>query len=201
MGVLVEDLLLLARLDQGRPLERRRVDFAALVADAVEDARAADPERRLELSSEHPLVLAGDELRLRQVVGNLIDNARTHTPPGSPVSVRLTGSNGTAVLEVVDHGPGISPEQADRIFERFYRGDPSRSRSSGGSGLGLSIASAIVQAHGGDIAVKSTPGEGATFVVTLPVDQDSGRGSEAQADEALHPDGRPSPFGPLSVGP
>jgi two-component system OmpR family sensor kinase len=168
MGVLVDDLLLLARLDQGRPLERAPVDLAAIVTDAVHDARAAAPDREISLSADGPVEVAGDELRLRQVVANLLDNARAHTPAGTPVSVRLSRDGESATLQVSDRGPGLSPAEAERIFERFYRGDSSRSRSSGGAGLGLSIASAIVEAHGGRITTVSTPGEGATFVVTLP---------------------------------
>ena len=168
MGVLVDDLLLLARLDQGRPLDRAPVDLAAIVTDAVHDARAAAPDREISLSADGALEVPGDELRLRQVVANLLDNARAHTPAGTPVSVRLSRDADSASLEVSDRGPGLSPAEAEQIFERFYRGDPSRSRSSGGAGLGLSIASAIVEAHGGRITAASTPGEGATFVVTLP---------------------------------
>jgi len=165
----VEDLLLLARLDQGRPFERKPVDLAALVSDAVEDVRVADPERPVELSAPGPVVVHGDELRLRQVVGNLLDNARTHTPSTTPVAVRVARSNGTATIEVADRGPGLPPDEADRVFERFYRGDPSRSRGSGGTGLGLSIAAAIVEAHGGSITVATDPGHGATFTVSLPI--------------------------------
>jgi two-component system OmpR family sensor kinase len=113
--------------------------------------------------------VSGDEARLRQVVANLLDNARTHTPPGTPVSVRLSTSGETASIEVADRGPGIAPHEAERIFERFYRGDPSRSRASGGTGLGLAIAAAIAEAHGGALSMSSRPDEGATFVVTLPL--------------------------------
>ena len=110
----------------------------------------------------------GDEARLRQVAGNLLANVRHHTPPGTPVRVRVSADDGIAVLEVADEGPGMGPEQAARAFERFYRADPSRSRSSGGAGLGLSIVAAIVEAHGGRATVDSGPGEGATFRVELP---------------------------------
>jgi two-component system OmpR family sensor kinase len=168
MGVLVEDLLLLARLDQGRPLERTAVDLRALVADAVDDARAADPDRPIELSAGEAAMVEGDELRLRQVLASILDNARTHTPPGTPVSVRLRRDGDEATVEVADRGPGLSSDEQEHVFERFYRGDPSRSRSSGGTGLGLSIASAIVGAHGGGISVTSRPGEGATFTVSVP---------------------------------
>jgi two-component system OmpR family sensor kinase len=169
MGLLVDDLLLLARLDQGRPLERSPVDLAALARDAVDDARTVDPGRSVEAEIEGPLGVMGDELRLRQVIANLLDNARTHTPRGTAVSVRLARSQGGAVLSVADRGPGMTEEVAAHVFERFYRGDPSRSRESGGTGLGLSIASAIVEAHGGRIAVSSAPGQGSTFEVWIPL--------------------------------
>jgi two-component system OmpR family sensor kinase len=169
MGLLVDDLLLLARLDQGRPLEREPVDVAAIAGDAVGDARAVDPERPIDLSIEEPLTVMGDDRRLHQVVANLLENARIHTPPGTPVSVRLSRAGDTATLEVADRGPGMTPEESASVFERFYRGDPSRSRTSGGTGLGLSIASAIVRAHGGEITASSSPGEGASFLVSLPL--------------------------------
>jgi len=169
MGVLVEDLLLLARLDQGRPLERAPVELGALVTDAVHDARAAAPDRDIALAVEGDATVSGDEMSLRQVMANLLDNAVRHTPSGSPVSVRLSHTDRDAGIEVADRGPGLPAEDADRIFERFYRGDPSRSRSSGGTGLGLSIASAVVEAHGGRISVTSRPGEGAIFAVSLPL--------------------------------
>jgi two-component system OmpR family sensor kinase len=169
MGLLVDDLLLLARLDQGRPLERRRVDLSALVRDAADDLRAADPEREVTLEARPDVVVDGDEPRLRQVVANLLDNARTHTHPGTAVTIRLTVEDHAAVLDVADRGPGMSDEEAARVFERFYRGDPSRSRESGGTGLGLSIAAAIVRAHAGTIGVSATPGDGAIFRIRLPL--------------------------------
>jgi signal transduction histidine kinase len=175
MGLLVEDLLLLARLDQQRPLERRPVDLLALAADAVHDARVLAPDRRIELlagGGAGPLVVLGDEPRLRQVLANLMSNALTHTPAGTPVEVvaQTRRQNGVpqAVVEVVDHGPGLDPEQAQRVFERFYRADPARSRARGGSGLGLAIVAALVAAHGGTVQVDSSPGRGARFRVVLP---------------------------------
>jgi two-component system OmpR family sensor kinase len=180
MGLLVEDLLLLARLDQQRPLDRAPVDLLALAADAVHDARAVAPDREIELVLEggdggdgSALVVLGDGQRLRQVVANLVDNALTHTPAGSPVEVRvgaapLDGRPGAAV-EVVDHGPGLTPDQAERVFERFYRADPARSRAAGGTGLGLSIVAALVAVHGGTVGVDSVPGRGARFRVLLPL--------------------------------
>jgi two-component system, OmpR family, sensor kinase len=180
MGLLVDDLLLLARLDQQRPLERRPVDLLALAADAVNDARAVAPDRRIELltgghdgATGRPLVVLGDEARLRQVLANLMSNALAHTPAGTPVQVlaRTRPLDGAprAVVEVVDRGPGLSAEQAERVFERFYRADPARSRSRGGAGLGLAIVAALVAAHGGVVEVDSAPGRGATFRVLLPL--------------------------------
>ena len=169
MGILVDDLLLLARLDQGRPLESRPVDLEALVADACADARAADGDRVISSRVHAPLVVSGDEMRLRQVLSNLVRNALVHTPAGTPVEIGLRRENGSAVLEVVDHGPGIAVEHRGRVFERFYRADAQRSGDQGGSGLGLSIAAAVVAAHGGRIAVDQTVGGGATFRITLPL--------------------------------
>jgi two-component system OmpR family sensor kinase len=176
MGILVDDLLLLARLDQGRPLESRPVDMEALIDDACADARAADGGRAITARVTAPLVVTGDELRLRQVLSNLLRNALVHTPPGTPVEVGLHRDDGH-VLEVVDHGPGIPESHAERIFERFYRADATRSGDQGGSGLGLSIAAAVVQAHGGRIRVVPTPGGGASFRISVPVrDGRPGRG-------------------------
>jgi two-component system, OmpR family, sensor kinase len=169
MGILVDDLLLLARLDQGRPLEKASVDLEALVRDAASDARAADPERTITAAVAAPLVVSGDEMRLRQVLGNVVRNALVHTPAGTSVELGLHPENGSAVVDVVDHGPGIPPGHAERIFERFHRAEPGRSRDEGGSGLGLSIASAVVMAHGGRIRVLDTPGGGATFRIELPL--------------------------------
>lgn len=176
MGVLVDDLLLLARLDQQRPLARRPVDLLALAADAVHDARVVDGGREITLSvrSGSAFIVTGDEVRLRQVIGNLVNNALRHTPAGAPVDVVVRsgtlGGSPAAVLEVVDEGPGMPPEQAERVFERFYRADPARSR--GGTGLGLAIVAGLVAAHGGEVALDTTPGEGATFRVVLPLDPD-----------------------------
>ncbi len=168
MTVLVEDLLLLARLDQGRPLQRDPVHMQAVVLDAFSDARAVAPERPITMSAPDPVNVTGDDLRLRQVVGNLVRNALVHTPGNSPVEISLATRDGQAVLTVVDHGPGLSGAMLKRAFEPFYRADPSRSRDRGGSGLGLSIAAAVVAEHGGEINVSQTPGGGATFEVRLP---------------------------------
>jgi two-component system, OmpR family, sensor kinase len=168
MGLLVDDLLLLARLDQRRPLDRAPVDLTSMINDAVSDARAADPERTVIARITQPMIVTGDDLRLRQAVANLVRNALVHTPAGTPVEVTLQPENGHAEIDVIDHGPGVPAEQRVRIFERFHRADPLRSRDQGGSGLGLSIASAVVSAHGGRISVDDTPGGGATFRIELP---------------------------------
>ena len=180
MGVLVDDLLLLARLDQGRPLDRAPVDLTSMVNDAVSDARAADPERAVTAQIEKPVIVTGDDLRLRQAVANLVRNALVHTPAGSPVEVALLALNGHAEIDVIDHGPGVPAAQRERIFERFHRSDPTRSRDQGGSGLGLSIASAVVAAHGGRISVDDTPGGGATFRIELPAPEE-----RAMSDQLL----------------
>jgi len=170
MGVLVDDLLLLARLDQGRPLEREPFDLTAVVTDAVESARAIEPDRAIGLSADDPVEIVGDAGRLRQVVDNLLDNARMHAP-GAPVRVAIRVEGPDALLEVIDDGPGIDPEVAARIFERFTRGDPSRSRGTGGAGLGMSIVAAIVEAHGGSVTAASGSDGGGTIVrVRLPRD-------------------------------
>lgn len=178
MGLLVEDLLLLARLDRQRPIERRPVDLLAVAADSVQEARVLAPERKIDLSVEGGLAyqVHGDEPRLRQVIGNLLTNAIAHTLEGTPVEVRLTSGTlrgaPAAVIAVVDQGPGLSPEQAERVFERFYRADEARSRDYGGAGLGLAIVAALVAAHEGTVEADSTPGEGATFRVVLPLNDD-----------------------------
>ena len=169
LGVLVDDLLLLARLDQGRELQRERVDLEALVSDACADARVADPGRAITARAAAPLVVTGDEGRLRQVLGNLVRNALVHTAAGTPIEVSLRPEGLNAVIDVVDHGPGVPAEAADRIFERFHRADPEMSRDRGGSGLGLSIATAVVAVHGGRLSLHETPGGGATFRIELPL--------------------------------
>ena len=172
MGRLVDDLLLLARLDQGRPLEQAPVQLEVLVEDAVRDARAVDPQREITASIEHRATVLGDDGRLRQVVGNLVRNALVHTPEGTPVHVRVDRTTDTAILEVHDDGPGMSDEVAAQAFERFYRADPSRVRSRGGSGLGLAIVEATVHAHGGTVVLDTGPGRGTTVRIELPVAPD-----------------------------
>jgi two-component system OmpR family sensor kinase len=168
MSVLVEDLLLLARLDEGRPLEREPVELDAVVGEAVDTAHAVEPQRPIRLDAE-PVTVVGDRDRLRQIVDNLLANARAHTPPDTAVHVTVGRQNGAAVIEVADSGPGLAPEELQRVFERFFRADPSRSRASGGVGLGLSIVAAVAEAHGGSVAATSEPGRGATFRITLPL--------------------------------
>ena len=175
MGGLVEDLLMLARLDDQRPLQFGPVDLTVLAAEAAQDARAMAPDRTVTVVGVDghvaPTVAGGDEGKLRQVVANLMSNALNHTPAGTPVeiAVGLKDFGAAAVLEVRDHGPGVDPQKARKVFERFYRADPSRMRGhGGGSGLGLAIVAAIVNAHHGRIGVGQTPGGGATFVLQLP---------------------------------
>lgn len=171
MGLLVDDLLMLARMDAQRPLEHTPVDLLALASDAVHDAQAIDPQRTINLEVLDgpgiPEVL-GDEARLRQVLSNLVANALQHTPHTADVTVRVGTSGDDAVIEVADKGPGMSQEDASRVFERFYRTDSSRARASGGTGLGLSIVTSLVSAHGGAVTVTTAPGEGCCFHVTLP---------------------------------
>jgi two-component system OmpR family sensor kinase len=186
MGVLVDDLLLLARLDEGRPLRREPVDLRALAADAVADARAAEPRRPLELDVNGPVLVSGDDARLRQVLGNLLANVRTHTPVDAPATVRVHREGDDARLEVRDAGPGLDPADAEQAFERFYRADVSRHRSSGGSGLGLAIVQAVSEAHGGRAGVDSVPGQGATFWVRLPIYSEAGT-VEACAGATISP--------------
>jgi two-component system OmpR family sensor kinase len=168
MTLLVDDLLLLARLDEGRPLAHEPVELHEVVADAVETARTVDPDRQIDRWLE-PLVVLGDRDRLRQAVDNLLANVRAHTPSGRPARVTLGAVEGMARLEVADSGPGLDIEQCEHVFERFYRADQSRSRASGGAGLGLSIVAAVSEAHGGNVTVESSPEKGTTFRIELPL--------------------------------
>jgi two-component system OmpR family sensor kinase len=245
MGILVEDMLLLARLDQQRPLTASPVDLLTLAADAVHDARVVAPARSINLTvnSGQALLVIGDEVRLRQVIGNLMSNALTHTPDGTPIDVLIRSGNldeaaaatavarpdlggegglgadadsaddpvrwdaehvppppeatalssqagrlpeervpggPAAVLEVADHGPGLTSEQAGHVFERFYRADPAR--TTGGTGLGLAIVAALVAAHGGAAWVRSQAGEGATFCIALPLSPEAMHSAENDFD-------------------
>jgi two-component system, OmpR family, sensor kinase len=165
-------MLLLARLDQGRPLASEPVDLAALADDAARDARAVAPARSISSSLPSPpgpLVVRGDADRLRQVLANVVGNALVHTPPSAPISISAERIDERAVVTVRDGGQGMPPEVADRVFERFYRADPSRSRHRGGSGLGLAIVQATVAAHGGDVALTTAPGEGTTVRLSFPL--------------------------------
>jgi two-component system OmpR family sensor kinase len=204
MGLLVEDLLQLARLDQQRPLDIAPVDLLTLAADAVQDARMVAPDRSIDLivAPGAAFLVDGDEPRLRQVIGNLVNNALTHTPPGTAVRVKIASGTLTppapsgpagrnaenpartpglpvpaVVLDVEDDGPGMTADQAQRVFERFYRADQARNRASGGTGLGLAIVAGLVAAHGGTVSVRTAPGRGADFQVKLPLSPD------AQVDE------------------
>jgi two-component system OmpR family sensor kinase len=169
MGVMVEELLRLARLGEGREPERRPVDLARVVADAASDAGVEDPERPIAVEAPASLVVTGDEAQLRQIVANLLGNALRHTPAGTPVAVALRAADGWAELTVADEGPGMTPDDATRVFEPFYRADKSRTRETGGTGLGLAIVAAIVADHDGTVTVDTAPGEGATFRVRLPL--------------------------------
>jgi two-component system OmpR family sensor kinase len=168
MSLLVNDLLLLARLDEGRPLRREPVELDEVVEEAVETALAVEPERPIKLERASARVI-GDRERLRQIVDNLLANVRAHTSAGSPVRVRVASVDGAAVVEVEDSGHGLTPQETERVFERFYRADRSRARASGGAGLGLSIVSAVTEAHGGSVGARSELGRGATFSIRLPL--------------------------------
>jgi two-component system OmpR family sensor kinase len=170
MGELIDELLLLARLDQGRPLESEPVDLAEVAREAVHAARAIEPHRPLELTVDGDAVVLGDAPRLRQVVANLLANVRTHTPAGAPASVWVTGAGERVVLEVADSGPGLADHDRERVFERFYQGTgTSGGHGDGlrGSGLGLAIVAAVAAAHGGTAAAPPS-NTGARFVVDLP---------------------------------
>jgi len=212
MGLLVEDLLLLARLDQQRPLARQPIDLLSLAADAVHDARLLAPARTIDLSVQPgaAFLVIGDEPRLRQVIGNLMSNALTHTPDGTPIEVligsgtldpRVPDSPPAATLDVIDHGPGMTPDQAHRVFERFYRADQARTRATGGSGLGLAIVNSLVDAHGGVASVRTAPGQGATFRIALPLAPEAQGGTAADDDPDTEESGEDAGGTLLEAGP
>ncbi len=182
MSLLVNDLLLLARLDQGRPLQRARVDLGHVVTEAVEAARTVDPARPVSLTATDGVVVEGDASRLRQVADNLLRNAAEHTPPATPVHVTVAAQGAWAVLEVADEGPGLGPEQGAHVFDRFYRG--SEARTGEGTGLGLSIVAALAVAHGGGARVGDGSGPGAVFVVELPLAPEPGAQEPDRAGDA-----------------
>jgi two-component system, OmpR family, sensor kinase len=203
MGSMVEDLLLLARLDEQRPLQEKPVDLQLIAHDAVVDTQASDRDRTITLigldgGNAVPAPVLGDELKLRQVVGNLVGNALRYTPEGTPIELAVGVRNDVdgaprSVLEVRDHGPGIPESEAPKVFERFYRSDTSRTRETGGSGLGLAIVAAIIGSHGGSVSVETTDGGGATLAVSLPLRDDSTEGRRedgASEDLGSHNDGQ-----------
>ena len=179
MGVIVEDLLLLANLDQGRPLGQEQFDLEAVLAEMVADHAMLHADWPISFSSSGGSDLVGDELRIRQAVANLLANARAHTPPGTSIAVTLSTAGDDRTVEVSDNGPGIAVDDLPHLFERFYRVDASRARRSGGSGLGLAIVQAIAEGHGGSVGVASVEGEGAAFTIVLPI---------AGATKATHKD-------------
>ncbi len=170
MGRLVEDLLLLARLDEGIPVATDQVELVSITADAIRVAEAVGPQWPVKLIATHPVEMPGDAPRLRQVVDNLLANVRAHTPQGTTTTVTVATDDGAALIEVADKGPGLTEEQAAKVFERFYRTDTSRSRARGGAGLGLSIAASIVTAHHGTITASPGAEGGAVFTVRMPID-------------------------------
>jgi two-component system OmpR family sensor kinase len=169
MGVLVEDLLALARLDEAPEREREIVDLAQLARDAVNDASATAPDRAISLEADEPVELLADPLQLQQVLANLVRNALVHTPAGTPIELAVGERPGTVTLSVRDHGPGVPRAARARLFERFWRAESGRERGRAGAGLGLAIASAIVESHNGQISVHDAPGGGALFLVEIPV--------------------------------
>ena len=186
MDRLVNDLLTLARLDEGVPMQMAPVELVALASEAVRTAAAVGPEWPVQFSATRPVEVSGDEDRLRQVLDNLLANVRAHTPPGTTATVHVDLVGDQAQIEVRDTGPGMADEEARRVFERFYRADPARARTGGGSGLGLSIVAAIVTAHGGTVSAASSPGQGLVVTVLIPV-------SPVRPDQDTVPASQPPP--------
>jgi len=211
MGHLVDDLLLLARLDEGRPLDRQDVEIVELAAEAVRTAVTVGGQWPVRLEASHPVEVVGDRVRLRQVIDNLLSNVRAHTPPGMSAVVGVEQSDHEAIITVSDSGPGLSDDQAARVFERFYRADASRSRAHGGAGLGLSIVASIVRAHGGRVEVSPRSGGGSVFTVHLPIapsteppdpESPDPESPDPESPDPESPVGTDSPAGPESpVGP
>jgi two-component system OmpR family sensor kinase len=198
VGTLVGDLSVLAREGQGPEPVYYRVDLAAVAAEAVADASTIDADRRIELTTDGEVPVAGDDARLEQLVHNLLGNALSHTPAGTPVEVGVTVRGDKAVLRVHDQGPGLTPEQASRVFDRFYRGDAD-SRD-GGSGLGLFIVASLARTFGGQATVESAEGQGATFEVTLPVYGSEGSVNESPVNGSSA-NGNPTKGGPAKGAP
>jgi two-component system, OmpR family, sensor kinase len=169
MARLVEDLLLLARMDQQRGLEQRPLDLVSLASEAVADFEAVSTDHPVTWQPKGEVLVRGDRIRLRHVIDNLLGNARMHTPTGTEIDVSVRSNNGNAELVIADNGPGIQEEDRARVFERFWRADRSRTRNTGGAGLGLAIVESLVQAHGGTVQVESTPGQRTAFTIRLPV--------------------------------
>ncbi len=169
MATLVDELLLLARFDEARDIDLGPVDLVRVAADGVSDLRAVEPDRPVDLDGPDSMSIVGDDVRLRQVVANLLANVRQHTPPGTPAHVSVGLEGDEAVLVVADEGPGMSAQDAEQVFERFFRSDRVRQRTRGGNGLGLAIVATLVDAHGGRVSVRTSPGQGAAFEVRLPV--------------------------------
>ena len=169
MARLVDDLLLLARLDQQRGVERKPVELVAMLREAIQDLHAIDPTRPITEELPAAATVLGDRVRLRQVLDNVLTNARTHTSAGTPIHITVIPTPSQVSISVADTGPGIAEADRVKIFERFFRADPSRARSKGGTGLGLSIVASLVEAHGGSVAVDGKVGDGTTFTITLPV--------------------------------
>jgi two-component system OmpR family sensor kinase len=190
MGRLVEDLLLLARLDEGRPLEREEVELVGVAAEAVQTAATVGPKWPVRLVARQPVEIVGDRMRIRQVLDNLLANVRTHCPEGTHSVVTVDQEGDDAVISVRDEGPGLSPEEAARVFERFFRADASRSRRFGGAGLGLSIVASIAKAHGGTVTAVPGPDQGTVFTVRLPLagTAEPDNGSAGEPDRAFTAD-------------
>lgn len=188
MGVLVDELLLLAHTDRTRPMVVDAVDLGELVNDAGRDARARDPHRPIDIEAAEEVVVQGDEDRLRQALANLVGNALVHTPAATPVALRLSKDDETAMVVVDDNGPGLDPDTLEHAFQRFWRRDRSRSRGSGGTGLGLAIVEAVARSHGGTVTAENRPEGGARFTLRLPIDPARSRGGQPSGSDVVAPD-------------